>query len=190
MENIAIAPLDEQALVDRALAQPSAFADIYDQYVPRVYTYIRYRVDDTQTADDLVAQTFEQALRSLGNYRMEQAPLGAWLFGIAHHVVSRHYRSKNRQRWLPLDTISEHESNSLLPEDIAIRKETNHRLVRAVAQLPNRERNLIALKFAGGLTNRQIAEVTGLSESNVGVIVYRSLKQLRGILSDVSGAGL
>ena len=105
MDNIVMVSPGEQMLVDSALARPAAFADIYDRYAPRVYTYIRYRVDDRQAADDLTAQTFEQALLSLGSYHAEQAPLGAWLFGIAHNVVSRHYRAQSRHRWLSLDTI-------------------------------------------------------------------------------------
>ncbi|MBN1427172.1 MAG: sigma-70 family RNA polymerase sigma factor [Anaerolineae bacterium] len=184
MDYSTVVSLSEQALVDRALAQPAAFADIYDQYALRVYTYIRCRVNDVPTADDLTAQTFEQALLSLGNYRAEQAPLGAWLFGIAHHVVSNHYRAQRRRQWLPLDTIMSYESDIPPLEDIAIRNETNHRLVQAVARLRDHERDLIALKFVAGLTNRQIAEMTSFSESNVGVTLYRSLKQLRGILSD------
>ena len=187
MDNIVMVSPSEQILVDRALARPAAFADIYDRYAPRVYTYIRYRIDDMQAADDLTAQTFEQALLSLGRYHAEQAPLGAWLFGIAHNVVSRHYRAQSRHRWLSLDTILNRESDNPPPEDVAIRNETNHHLVRAVAQLRDYERDLIALRFVAGLSNRQIAEVTGFSESNVGVIIYRSLKHLRGILSGEIG---
>lgn len=184
MDNSVMVLPGEQMLVDRALAQPAAFAEIYDQYASRVYTYIRYRVDDMQAADDLTAQTFEQALLSLKSYHAEQAPLGAWLFGIAHNVVSRHYRVQRRHQWLPLDTILNRQSDNPHPEDVAIRNETNHRLVRAVAQLRDHERDLIALRFVAGLTNRQIAELMGFSESNIGVTIYRSLKQLKGILSD------
>jgi RNA polymerase sigma-70 factor (ECF subfamily) len=178
------ASLNEQALVDRALARPAAFATIYDQYASRVYTYVRYRIGDVQTADDLTEQIFEQALLSLGNYRAEQAPLGAWIFGIAHNVVSHYYRTKRRHRWLPLDTVRDRASDTPPPEDIAIRNETHHRLVQAVARLRDHERDIIALKFVAGLTNRQIAVTMGFSESKVGVTLYRSLKQLRGILSD------
>lgn len=48
-----------------------------------------------------------------------------------------------------------------------------------MATLSDRERDLIALKFAAGLTNRRIAELTGLSENNVGVILYRAVQRLR-----------
>jgi len=52
-----------------------------------------------------------------------------------------------------------------------------------VARLSDRERDLVALKFAAGLTNRRIAELTGLSESNLGVILYRAVPRLRAEMS-------
>lgn len=61
--------------------------------------------------------------------------------------------------------------------------ETRAELLAAVARLSDRERDLIALKFAAGLTNRRIAELTGLSESNLGVILYRAVPRLRAEMS-------
>jgi DNA-directed RNA polymerase specialized sigma24 family protein len=68
-----------------------------------------------------------------------------------------------------------------------IRNETRAELLAAVPRLEDRERDLIALKFAAGLTNRRIAEITGLSESNVGVILYRAVRRLRAELNAKEG---
>ena len=68
------------------------------------------------------------------------------------------------------------------PEEVAIRDETRAELLAAVARMSDRERDLIALKFAAGLTNRRIAKLTGLNESNVGVILYRAMRRLRAEL--------
>ncbi|MEQ8674504.1 MAG: sigma-70 family RNA polymerase sigma factor [Aggregatilineales bacterium] len=175
---------DENEIIVRSLTDISAFAVLYDYYAPRVYTYIRYRVNDINTADDLTAQTFEKALSSLPNYQPTRSAFSAWLFGIAHHVVTRHYRTRQRQQWFSLDGFLSHQSDISSPEDTAIRNEINNQLLHAVKQLPARERDLIALKFATGLTNREIARITGFSESNVGVIVYRAIKKLREKLSE------
>ena len=156
------------------------FATLYDHHVARVYTYIRYRVDSIQTAEDLTSQTFEKAFAHLSNYKPEKAEFGAWLFGIAHNVVSRHYRKK--QRWLSLDMVLHLSSDTPPPEEVAIQNEMNHQLLKAVQQLDERERNLIALKFAAGLNNRQIAAITSLSDSNVGVILFRAIKRLRHLM--------
>lgn len=172
---------DEAALVTRARRDPTAFAKLYDHYAPRIYTYMRYRVDERSTAEDLTAQTFEKALVGLHSYRPQQGAFGAWLFGIAFHVVNRHYRAAQR-RYVPFDSISDQASDHAQPEETAIKNALNQQLLQAVAQLKDRERDLIALKFAAGMTNRQIAALTGLSESNVGVILYRAVQQLKNRL--------
>jgi len=170
---------NELALVAHATAEPAAFAAIYDHYFPRVYNYVRYRVRDAETADDLTAQAFERALVSIGSYRPERAPFAAWLFAIARNAVNDHLRAKRRRRWLSLEVLRGRPGNEPQPEEVAIHNETRAELLAAVARLSEREQDLIALKFAAGLTNRRIAELTGLSESNVGVILYRAMQRLR-----------
>jgi hypothetical protein len=79
--------IDEPALVAGAEIDPAAFSTFYDLYFQRIHKYVLYRVDDPQTADDLVSQIFERMINNIKNYRPNQAPLSAWLFGIARHVV-------------------------------------------------------------------------------------------------------
>ena len=174
---------NELALVARATAEPAAFAAIYDHYFPRVYNYVRYRVRDAETADDITAQIFERALVSIGSYRPKRAPFAAWLFGIARNAVNDCLRAQRRHRWLSLEVLHGRASIEPQLEEIAIHSDTRAELLAAVARLSDRERDLIALKFAAGLTNRRIAELTGLSESNVGVILYRAVRRLRSELS-------
>ncbi|MFQ6101808.1 MAG: sigma-70 family RNA polymerase sigma factor [Anaerolineae bacterium] len=94
---VAVLP-NELALVARATAEPAAFAAIYDHYFPRVYNYVRYRVRDAQTADDITAQVFERALTHIGTFNPERAPFAAWLFGIARNAVNDHFRAR-KQPW-------------------------------------------------------------------------------------------
>jgi len=175
---VAVLP-NELALVARATAEPAAFAAIYDHYFPRVYKYVRYRASDAEATDDLTAQVFERALANIGRYRPERAPFAAWLFAIARNAVSDYLRAQRRRRWLSLEVLRDRASRDPQPEEAAIRNETRAELLAAVARLSDRERDLIGLKFAAGLTNRRIAEITGLSESNVGVILYRAVRRLR-----------
>jgi RNA polymerase sigma-70 factor (TIGR02952 family) len=179
---VAVLP-NELALVARATAEPAAFAAIYDHYFPRVYNYVRYRVRDAETAGDVTAQIFERALMSIGSYHPERVPFAAWLFAIARNAVNDHLRVQSRRRWLSLEVLRGRASAELQPEEVAIHHETHVELLAAVARLSDRQRDLIALKFAAGLTNRRMAELTGLSESNVGVILYRAVRRLRAKLS-------
>ena len=174
---------DEAALVARASVEPAAFAAIYDHYFPRVYTYVRYRVVDPTSADDITALIFERLLTHLGRYRPERAPFAGWLFAIARNAVNDHLRAQRRRRWLSLEALRDRSSPQPPMEAAVIADETRAKLLAAVARLGSRERDLIALKFAAGLTNRRIAQLTGLSESNVGVILYRTVRRLRATLS-------
>ena len=185
MDGTAAVLANELALVARATAEPAAFADIYDHYFPRVYNYVRYRVQDAETADDITAQVFERALVNIGRYHPERAPFAAWLFAIARNGVNDYFRAQKRGRWFSLGVLRDWASveSRPEPEEIVVHNETRAELLAAVARLSDRERDLIALKFAAGLTNRRIAELTGLGASNVGVILYRAVRRLRAELS-------
>jgi RNA polymerase sigma-70 factor (ECF subfamily) len=172
-------PVGEPALVARASADPTAFAALYDHYFPLVYKYILYRVSDALIADDLVSQIFERMLSDLARYKPGLAPFGAWLFGIARHVVGDHYRSQKQRHWLSLESFFDLPSNDPAPEEITLKNEQGDQLLRSLSKLKDREKDLIGLKFAGGLTNREISGLTRLSETNVGVILYRAIKRLR-----------
>lgn len=174
---------NEIQLVVRAQCEPLAFAHLYDHYFPHVYKYVLYRVRDPHLADDLTALTFERALRDLRDYDVQRGDFAAWLFGITRNVINQHFRRHKRFQWLPLDWLRSQPSSEPDPEEAASRQETSDQLLDALAQLTDRERDLLALKFAAGLTNRQIAALTGLNASHVGVIVYRAVQRLRTILS-------
>ena len=179
---VAVLP-NEWALIAQAVAEPAAFAAIYDHYFPRVYNYARYRVGDAQTADDVTAQVFEKILMKIGEYRPEQRPFAAWLFAIARNVVNDHLRVQRRHPWLSLDALRDRASAAPPPEEVVERGESRSELLEAVTRLSERARELVALKFAAGLTNRDIADLTGLREGNVGIILYRAMRRLRAVLA-------
>jgi RNA polymerase sigma-70 factor (ECF subfamily) len=176
--SVAILP-NEQALVVRATVEPAAFAAVYDHYFPCIYNYVRCRVTDAESADNLTAHVFERALVHLGGYRPEKAPFAAWLFTIARNAVNDHLRARARRRWISLDRLRDQPGAGLAPDEIMMCDETRAELLAALGRLKDRERDLIALKFGAGLTNRTIAKLTGLGESHVGVVLYRAIRRLR-----------
>lgn len=179
--SIAVVLQNEALLVARVSEEPAAFAAIYDHYFPRVYNYIRYRVGDSETTDDLTSTVFERTLANIRTYDPARAPFAAWLFAIARNVVNDHLRAQRRRMLLHGRSTADASglSTEARPEDSLVGKETYQELLGALNQISERERNLIGLKFGAGLSNRHIARITGLSESNVAVIVFRAIRKLR-----------
>lgn len=176
---------DDVEAAQAAAANGLDIAAFYDRYFALVYNYLRYRVEDAKTADDLTAQVFERVVQHQQRYESEKAAFNTWLFAIARHVVSDHYRAQRRRRWLPLEVLRQQPADSPTLEKTMIAAEANRCLLAEVARLPDRERELIALRFGAGLTNRQIAAMLHLTESNVGVILHRTLRHLKTQLTGV-----
>lgn len=170
---------DEQVWIARAQAEPAEFAALFDHYFSRIYRYHLYRIPDPPTADDLTAQTFELAMRRLRQYDPERGSFAAWLFAIARNAANKHLRAQRVRRWISLEAVRGHSAPHAGMDEIAAHSERLAKVLGLIAGLDERERDLIALKFGAGLTNRRIAELTGLSESNVGVILHRTLHHLR-----------
>lgn len=149
---------------------------VYDEQMPRVFNYFRYRVGDETLAEDLTAATFERAWKYRDNYRRDLGAFSTWLLAIARNLAIDHFRKQRPE--LPLDEVRETGSGRPVEERIQ-RDDDLRRLDALLSQLKEREREVVALKYGADMTNRAIAGVTGLSESNVGTILYRVMQRLR-----------
>jgi RNA polymerase sigma-70 factor (ECF subfamily) len=159
------------------------FEAVYRAELPRVYNFFRYRVGDDQTAQDLTAETFEKAWRHRERYRNDRASFSTWLFTIARRLATDHFRKWRRT--FPLEE-AERTFTSQTLEDTAQERTELAQLSALLARLAERERELVALKYGAGLTNRAIAQLSGLSESNVSTILSRVTHQLRAQLENES----
>ena len=160
------------------------FAGLYDRNFAKVYNYVSYRVGDAAAADDVASRVFERALDRLETFDPRSGPVEAWLFGIARNAVVDHFRAKRWLSWLPLDAFFERPGRDPKTEDALVEDESRGELRRALGLLSARERELLALKFGAGMTNREIAGQLEMGESNVGVILHRSVLKLRTALKE------
>lgn len=159
------------------------FEQAYDDSVSRVYAFFAYRLNSSQDAEDLTQQTFERALRAWDRFDPRRAPVGSWLLTIAHNLLVDHYRARApRTSDVALDALEPSElppTNGTRPS-IGLEPE----LARALARLPQRDREVVALRYGGELTGPEIVELTGLTLANVQQILSRSLRRLRATLED------
>ena len=156
--------------------QSESFAELYERSFPRVYAYVASLLRDRSAAEDVTSQAFERAYRKRRSYRPTRGSIDAWLFGIARNAALDELRKRKRRAALETDP---EDTFSPTPEDhaeLALRREA---VRAALASLDGQERDLIALKFAGGLSNAEIARVLGMSESNAGTRLHRTITKLR-----------
>ncbi len=157
-------------------ASETDFEAVYRTELPRIYNFFRYRVGDGPLAEDLTSETFEKAWRNRARYRHDLSAFSTWLFTIARRIAIDHYRKPQVE--LPLEDFP-HLPAELTLEDAAFQQADFARLSALLTRLEDRDRELVALKYGAGLTNRTIAGLTGLSESNVAVILHRVVHALR-----------
>jgi len=158
-----------------ARTQAIDWESVYREELPRVFSFFRYRVGERATAEDLTSATFEKAWRARERYRRDRASVSTWLLAIARNVAIDHLRRTRPE--VPLGDDEPLAPGT--PEVEALRRSERRRLAGLLAGLPARERELLALKYGAGATNRAIARLTGLSESNVGTILHRTIESLR-----------
>ncbi len=161
----------------RTEAAPSeAFETLYRRAFPRVYGYVATLLRDRAAAEEVTAQAFERAYRKRLSFRASRGTQEAWLFGIARNAALDELRRRKRRAVLEADPEDVHAAGTDEHADAALRRE----VVRAaLGRLAPREREIVALKFAGGLSNEEIARVLGISASNAGTRLHRALEKLR-----------
>jgi RNA polymerase sigma-70 factor (ECF subfamily) len=162
------APLKAQTVIDWDV--------VYRDLLPGVYNFFRYRVGDEALAEDLTATTFLKAWRGRANYRQDLSAFSTWVYAIARNVAIDHLRGRHHEQSLELldshPAAEQTEAQAQQRVDFA-------RLSALLAELPEGDRELIALKYGAGMTNRAIAALLHWSETNVGSRLYRIVQRLR-----------
>jgi RNA polymerase sigma-70 factor, ECF subfamily len=166
---------DEQLAVE-AREDPTAFGLLYQRHVDRVFRFLRARGASEELAADLTAITFERALGHIHRYRAGQAGIAPWLLRIARNA----YIDAGRRRpTVPLDDAGAVADPGRSPEDAAIAADERRLVLALLATLPEIQQEALALRFAAGLTSREIGEVIGRSEDATKKLLTRALAALR-----------
>jgi RNA polymerase sigma-70 factor, ECF subfamily len=139
--------------------------------IRRVYAYVAYRIGDGPEAEDVTSETFERALRYRGSFDPRRGDPAAWLIGIARRSIAdaAMERRERPTAELPERSVEGHDDESLRRLELAA----------AIAQLDERDRELVSLRYGADLTARQIGELLDLKTNAVEVALHRALARLR-----------
>jgi len=161
---------------------PSEAETWFRELYPRVYAYARYRIADLQEAEDLTSEIMERALTHLESYDARKGAFSTWLFRIAHNTFVNYIKRQARQSQHQVDLgegLEDLATGEPSPEQAVVHQEEITRLLACVRTLSPRQQEILSLRFAGRLTNREIARVLQMNERTVSVTVLRALRALR-----------
>jgi RNA polymerase sigma-70 factor (ECF subfamily) len=170
----------EQALVKGALDDPLAFQELYEHYFSRIYGYVASRINNQQDTEDVVSEVFLRVIRNLGALRNQRpTSFAAWLFAVARNAITDHYRRKEHtESVIPFDSPSSLIALALHPDTNLIGSEEAAQLRDLIATLPERKREVVMLKYYGGLRNQEIAVVLQIGEKTVAAYLSRALEAI------------
>lgn len=163
---------------------PQVIAAIYDRYFSDVYRYVRYRVGDEQTAEDIASDVFVRLLEASQRGRSPQTNLKAWLLGTASHVVTDHMRRAYRR---PIEEISDNMLDPLaVPVAELERRESERRVRDAMKQLTPDQQHVLALRFGEGYSIEETANAMNKNVNAVKALQFRALASLQRGIGEVA----
>lgn len=167
-------------LLERAIGGESeAFGEIYDIYLDRIYRYVFHHVRDKMIAEDVAEEVFLKAWKRLASCKGREQTFLAWLYRIAHNQMIDHLRSRQRLLSTEMDDMGDVDG----PETEVEAKLEWQEVLKAVSRLPESQKQVITLKFAEGMDNREIGVIMGRRQGAVRVLQMRALATLRRSLA-------
>ena len=163
--------------------ESSAFEALYDHFYDQIFRYIAFKTSDSLIAEDLTEDVFLRMLESIRKFKPQCHPFSSWLFRIAHNRVIDHYRKRGRDKNVPLDTIltTVGESQSTLDTYVET-KLAMREVTQAMENLTDLQREVLNLRFAGGLSIKETAEAVNRNENSVKALQHSAVKKLRVLL--------
>jgi RNA polymerase sigma factor (sigma-70 family) len=160
---------------------------VYREHVGAVYGFFAYSLREAP-AEDLTSAAFERVIRAWPSYDPAKGSERSWILTIARNLLVDHYRRESHR-----ETVSTDEHPVLLDgltgsEEPFERVLTGAELRGWLRMLGEREREILALRYAADLPAADIAEIVGLSAANVHQILSRSLRRLREVAQTKSSA--
>ena len=150
---------------------------IYREYHDKLLSYIRYKVNYEEDAEDICSEVFIKVQKNLDRYEEQKASVARWIYVIAGNTIIDYYRSRKVSEEIPEDLPSESDL-----EDSALSRLTVNNLTAALKELSEEERLVIVLHYYEDMSLKDIERETGLSYGQVKIRHNNALKVLRKLL--------
>jgi RNA polymerase sigma-70 factor, ECF subfamily len=155
-----------------------AFGQLYDRYMDTVFRFIYFRVNDRALAEDFTSETFLRALRRIGTVNYQGRDIGAWFVTIARNIILDHMKSARKRLEITTDDTPESKEHAPSPEQAVIDLLTSERLMAAVKQLGDEQRECVMLRFIQGFSVSETAAVMGKNDGAIKALQHRAVRKL------------
>ena len=155
-------------------------SDLYEEYYDKIARYVYVHISNKEEAEDIAGEVFLKALESLKSYREQGVPMQGWLFRIAHNLTVDYLRKMNKRKTVPIDSVVLQGNDN--PANTAEKNIEFERVAKAMKKLTTEQREVINLRFFGGLTSKEVGGVLGKSDGAVREMQRAAIEKLRGIM--------
>ncbi len=161
-----------------------SFAGLYEHFYDKIFRYLVFKTGSSVDAEDVTEEVFLRMLESISSFSWRGFPFSSWLFRIAHNLVVDYYRKKGRQKTVPMEDASGVIGASSYDLDSGLDLKLSMQGVYAAMQgLSKLQREVINLRFAGGLSLKETAESMGKKENAIKALQHAGIKKLRSVLA-------
>ena len=167
------------------IRKEAQLAELYEEYYARISRYAFVHIGEKNDAEDIAGETFLRALKTLDSYQERGVPINAWLFKIAHNLVVDYLRKRTKVKMQSMDIttditmVADNEDPSMLVEkNIQIEK-----IKGAMQNLTADQRTVIGLRFLGGMTSKEVADIMNKNDGAVREMQRAAIERLRNILA-------
>ncbi len=161
-----------------------AFGELYDFYAPKIYRFVRLKVDSQETAQDLTSEAFLKIWQHLQEQRKIRERFQALLYKIARNLIIDFYRNRSVREILIEDDLEEFSSieSEESSDGLVLQYEEMKQVRKAVAQIHPSYQDVIVWYYVDELSISEIAEILEKNEGTVRVLIHRAVKALRGMM--------
>jgi RNA polymerase sigma-70 factor (ECF subfamily) len=177
------AKITVMAAVERAVdGDEEALRLLYLRYADNIYSYVCSIVRDEHDAEDVTQALFAKLPSKLRNYRAQTVPFQSWVLRVAHNAAIDHLRGK---RLIPYEEV-----RSADTPDEGAGRDRLEALRDALGAMPTEQRDVVVLRFLGGMTPGEIAQKMGRTENAIHALQHRGRRRLRVELERLDAAPL
>ena len=170
---------DEQTLVQQARhGDKEAFTKLYEGHFDRIYRYVVMKIGNQTEAEDMTQRVFIKAYESIGSYQSQGVPFSAWLYRIAHNQMVDYVRKESKKPTVFLDESIPVPGHRNTEHDVEIKIELEQ-VVRASRYLTKAQREVVSLRFGGGLSISEVARAMRKSEGAIKSLQHSAIQALR-----------